>query len=123
MTRAELRENLLVALDTLRSHKVRSSLTILGIVIGVTSVISVASIIDGLNGYIQTRVESIGSRTYFVSRIPFGPRFGRLPESIRMRKYFGDKDADYLRGLCPHVEYVTTFGTRAFFFGDTNDIR
>ena len=84
---AEARENLLVALDTLRSHKVRSSLTILGIVIGVTSVISVASIIDGLNAYIQNKVESFGARTYFVSRIPLGPRFGRMPEKIRMRKY------------------------------------
>jgi putative ABC transport system permease protein len=123
MTRAEAKENLLVALDTLRSHKVRSGLTILGIVIGVTSVISVASIIDGLNGHIQERVETIGSRTYFVSRIPFGPRFGRLPEHIRTRKYFNATDADYLRRSCPSLEFVTTFGTRAAFFGDTNDIR
>jgi putative ABC transport system permease protein len=79
MTRQELTENMLVAFDTLRSHKVRSSLTVLGIVIGVTSVISVASIIDGLNNYIQNRVESFGTRTYFVSRIPVGPRIGRLP--------------------------------------------
>lgn len=123
MTRAELRENLLVAMDTLRSHKVRSSLTILGIVIGVTSVISVASIIDGLNRYIQEKVESFGSRTYFVSRIPAGPRFGRLPENIRLRKYLQPTDADYVRQMSPSVEYVTTFGTRAFFFGETNDIR
>ena len=44
MRAAEIRENLLVGLDTLRSHKVRSGLTVLGIVIGVTSVISVAAI-------------------------------------------------------------------------------
>ncbi|MCX7605624.1 MAG: multidrug ABC transporter substrate-binding protein, partial [Bryobacteraceae bacterium] len=49
MTRAEFTENLRVALDTLRAHKVRSSLTLLGIVIGVTSVIGVAAIINGLN--------------------------------------------------------------------------
>jgi putative ABC transport system permease protein len=42
MTRAEFHENVMVAMDTLRSHKVRSGLTVLGIVIGVTSVISVA---------------------------------------------------------------------------------
>ena len=84
-----------MALDTLRSHKVRSSLTILGIVIGVTSVISVASIIDGLNAYIQNKVESFGARTYFVSRIPLGPRFGRMPEKIRLRKYI----QDYGRGI------------------------
>src|SRR3954453_868032 len=123
MTRAELHENLMVAFDTLRSHKVRSSLTILGIVIGVTSVIAVASIIEGLNKYIQNKVESFGARTYFISRIPVGPRFGRLPEKIRMRKYIQDTDATYLKETCPSVQFVTTFGTRAFFFGDSNDIR
>ena len=51
MTRAEFRENLLVSLDTLRAHKVRSMLTLLGVVIGVTSVISVAAIIGGLASY------------------------------------------------------------------------
>ncbi len=113
----------MVALDTLRGHKVRSGLTILGIVIGVTSVISVASIIDGLNGYIQHRVEEFGSRTYFVSRIPLGPRFGRLPENIRKRKYFEPQDAEFVRQVASLAENVTIFGTRAFFFGDTNDVR
>src|SRR6476660_7523447 len=122
MTAPEARENLMVALDTLRSHKVRSSLTILGIVIGVTSVISVASIIDGLNAYIQNKVESFGARTYFVSRILLGPRLGRMPEKIRLRKYIQDTDAEFLRTSCPSVDYVTTFGTRAFFLGQDNDI-
>lgn len=105
MTTAELRENLLVAMDTLRSHKVRSGLTILGIVIGVTSVISVAAIIDGLNAHVQSRVENMGARTYFVSRIPFGFRYGRLPENIRVRKYLTEADAEYLRSACPSLEY------------------
>jgi hypothetical protein len=47
MTRIEFRENLLVALDTLRTHKVRSSLTVLGIVIGSDQRNSVAAIIQG----------------------------------------------------------------------------
>ena len=120
MTRQEVLENLMVALDTLKSHKVRSGLTVLGIVIGVTSVISVASIIDGLNNYIQARVEQFGSRTYFISRIPVGARFGRLPEKIRKRKYITVGDAQALRDSCVSCDYVTAFGTRAFFFGDTN---
>lgn len=125
MTRAELRENLLVALDTLRSHKVRSSLTVLGIVIGVTSVISVASIIDGLNGFIQDRVEQFGSGTYFISRIPLGPRLGRMPEHIRLRKYLTIQEADYLKANAPSLGTVTIFGTRMQFLNpnDTNDIR
>src|SRR4029077_5641999 len=70
MTLAQARENFLAAMETLRSSKVRSALTVLGIVIGVSSVISMAAIIQGLNKFVQDRVESLGSRTYFVSRFP-----------------------------------------------------
>ncbi|MCP5120260.1 MAG: FtsX-like permease family protein [bacterium] len=112
MTRGELYENVAVAFNTLRSHKVRSGLTVLGIVIGVTSVIAVASIIQGLNGYIAKRVEEMGSRTYYITRIPMGAGFGRLPENIRKRKYFEPRDADYLRETCPSLETVTPLGVR-----------
>ncbi len=122
MTRHEAVENLLVAMDTLRSHKVRSGLTVLGIVIGVTSVISVASIIQGLNNFIQTKVESFGSRTYFISRLTPGQDPNRLPLKIRIRKYLDFSDAAYLRSSCPDIDTATTFATRAFFFGQTNAI-
>lgn len=124
MTRAEFHENLLVSLDTLRAHKVRSGLTLLGIVIGVSSVISVAAIIEGLNRYIQGMVEQLGSRTFFVARIQGGPQaMGRLPERLRLRKYLNYSDADRLREACPMLDAVTTLATRASFFGETNEIR
>ena len=123
MTRSEFQENLLVALDTLRSHKVRSALTVLGIVIGVTSVIAVASIIDGLNGFISDRVESFGSRTYFLARFPPGTRLDRMPEHIRVRKYFENEDAERLRATTRLPQAITIFGTRASFFGQGNELR
>ncbi len=73
-------ENCPVAIDTLRARKVRSGLTILGIVIGVTSVIAVASIMDGLNGVVKERVSQLGSHTLFITRIPPGQDPGRLPQ-------------------------------------------
>jgi putative ABC transport system permease protein len=113
MTRAELTENMWVALDTLRSHKVRTGLTVLGIVIGVTSVISVAAIIQGLNKFISDKVESLGSRTYFVTRFPPGTtNFAKLPEKIRQRKYLNYGDARRIAELAPGVDFVTAFGTR-----------
>ncbi len=113
MTRAEIRENLLVAVDTLRSRKLRSALTILGIVIGVTSVISVAAIIDGLNGYIQNRIRSLGSQTLFVTRIPPGyTGLSRLPANIRARRYLQFDDAKYLAETVPSLEYATAFAQR-----------
>jgi ABC-type lipoprotein release transport system permease subunit len=69
MTIAQARENFLAAMQTLRSSKVRSALTVLGIVIGVSSVISMASILGGLNKFVQDKVESLGSRTYFLTRL------------------------------------------------------
>src|ERR1700686_4460351 len=109
MTQMEIKENLWVPLDTLRSRKIRSALTILGIVIGVTSVISVAAIIDGLNGYIQHRIQSFGSRSFFISRIPPGTGPGRLPQKIRTRKYLEISDAQYLKGLVPGLDVAAAF--------------
>lgn len=122
MTASEIRENLLAATDTIRSHKIRSGLTILGIVIGVTSVISVASIIDGLNKFVQDRVDALGSRTFFITRFPAGQDPSRMPLKYRIRKYIDYGDAAYLRDTCPDIATATTFGTRAFFFGQQNSI-
>jgi putative ABC transport system permease protein len=118
----ELRENFRVAGDTIRAHKVRSGLTILGIVIGVTSVISVASIIDGLNQFVQGKIDALGSRTFFITRFPGGQDPNRLPLKYRIRKYINYSDAAYLRESCPDLDAATTFGTRAFFFGQQNSI-
>src|SRR5712691_3443027 len=120
MTLAQARENFFAAMETLRSSKVRSALTVIGIVIGVSSVISMAAIIQGLNRFVQDRVESLGSRTYFISRFPPGSDPSRWPESIRTRRYFEYNYADFIRRAAPDVQIVTTVGTRGFFFGDTN---
>ena len=63
MTRSELNENFRLAMDTIQARKGRSALTVLGIVIGVTSVISVAAIIQGLNRHVADRVQSLVDTT------------------------------------------------------------
>src|SRR6266481_5926899 len=123
MKRTELFENLSVAMDTLRARKVRSGLTILGIVIGVTSVIAVASIIDGLNGVIKERVERLGSKTLFVMRFPAGQGPVRLSQKIRDRKYLQDDDAGFIEESCPAASYATVFGQRINFGEKADEIR
>jgi putative ABC transport system permease protein len=115
MRAAGIRENLSVAMDTLRARKVRSALTILGIVIGVTSVICVAAIIDGLNGLIMARISSFGSRSFFLTRIPPGQGAGRLPQKIRMRKYLNASDARFLKETVPGIDVATAFMQRMNF--------
>ena len=120
MSLSQARENFIAAMDTLRSARVRSALTVLGIVIGVSSVISMAAIIQGLNKFVQDRVESLGSRTYFLTRFPPGTDPSHMPERIRVRRYFEYNYAEVVRTAAPDVENVTTVGTRGFFFGDSN---
>lgn len=116
-------ENLASALDTLRARKVRSALTILGVVIGVTSVIAVASIIDGLNNVIKGQVSKLGSHTLFVTRIPAGQGPGRLPQKIRIRKYLEDDDARYIEESCPAVAYATVFANRINIAEQVDELR
>jgi putative ABC transport system permease protein len=123
VTRAEFVENLKVSWDTIRAHKVRSGLTLLGVVIGVTSVIVTAAIIDGLNRFIALKVEQFGSRTYFISRFPFGQDPTRVPEKIRLRRYLEYTDGEKLRAMVRSIDSAIVLGTRASFFGQSNEIR
>jgi putative ABC transport system permease protein len=123
MRPGELRENVTVALQTVRDRKVRSALTILGIVIGVTSVIAVASIIDGLNGVIKERVARLGSNTLFITRFPAGQGPGRLSAKYRDRKYIEDDDPAFIEQTCPGVAYATLMGQRINFNEQADEIR
>src|ERR1700689_1549256 len=64
------RESIRMAIDTLRSNKLRSGLTILGIVIGVATVITISSLINGVNNRVQTFVSSLGTNVLWVFHMP-----------------------------------------------------
>ncbi len=91
-------ETLVLALDSLRRNKLRSSLTVLGVVIGVATVIGMSSIISGLNGNVAAQIEELGSNLIFISRFP--PTMnGRLPPEIINRKKLTLEDARAIEGL------------------------
>ena len=104
MNRDEFREIVQMATDTLRGNKVRSSLTVLGIVIGVAMVIGVSSIGRGLDDNVRDLVASIGSNVIFAYHLePF--TFGRMTEEMRTRKKLTYEDALAI-GQLPHVKAV-----------------
>src|ERR1700741_2798457 len=102
MNFADIKESSLMAVDTLRANKLRSSLTILGVSVGVITIIFMVSIIQGLNKAFADQVESLGSNTIFVSK--FEPSFGRPPgpEEIQ-RKDLNMADAEALRTDAPSI--------------------
>lgn len=95
-----------MALDTLRANKLRSALTILGVSVGVLTVIFMVSIIQGLNKAFADQIESLGSNTIFISK--FAPSFGRPPgpEEIH-RKDLTMEDAEALRTEAPSIVGVS----------------
>jgi putative ABC transport system permease protein len=89
-----------MALDTLRANKLRSGLTILGIVIGVTTVITISSVINGLNNRVSDWVSSLGSNVFWVFHMPV---IGVRPTTEQLtRKKLNIDDVMALRTL-PHV--------------------
>ena len=70
MRASDQRESVKMALDTLRANKMRSGLTILGIVIGVMTVITISSVINGLNTSVSDMVASFGTNVLWVFRFP-----------------------------------------------------
>jgi ABC-type antimicrobial peptide transport system permease subunit len=101
-----IRESLLLALDTLRTHKFRSFLTILGVLIGTTTVIAVASIVTGLNNQLVNTMEQYGSRTIWVFKFEPGIHF-HLTREERMRKPLKYEDSVAIREYCPAVQDVS----------------
>jgi putative ABC transport system permease protein len=102
--RSEFGEIMQMATDTIRSNKLRSGLTVLGIVIGVAVVIGVSSIGRGLDDNVRDRLSSVGSDVIFVFHVD-PMTFGRMSAEMRTRKELTMEDAEALQGL-PHVKSV-----------------
>lgn len=99
-------ENLALALDTLRTHKFRSFLTVLGVLIGTTTVIAVASIIAGLDTQLVQTAEQYGTKVLWVYKLQMGAPH-QLTREERLRKPLSYEDAQALREECPAIEAVS----------------
>src|SRR3954454_7960258 len=92
-------ENLKMALDTLRGNKLRSFLTILGVVVGVITVMLISSIISGINVAVEKEVESFGTRSIFLYKMDIGIRTSQPTREERMRKPLTLEDANAIANL------------------------
>ncbi len=100
-------EILQMAWTSLRANKLRSSLTVLGVVIGVSTVIAMVSLIQGLNDSFKRQVQSFGSNTIYIRKWRPQVFIGELPDSLRQRRAFTIDDRDAILARCPSVRAVS----------------
>src|SRR5437762_7694862 len=106
MTFIDIKESAFMAIDTVRSNKLRSLLTILGVSVGVITVVFMVSIIQGLDKAFAEQIEALGSNSIWATK--FEPSFGHQPNSEELhRKDLTLADADAIRNEAPSIAGVS----------------
>jgi putative ABC transport system permease protein len=119
-SKSVLRETLVMALDSVRSHKFRSFLTVLGIVIGVMTAITIASILTGLRQNIVSIIEEYGTNNIYAFHLSTGPRTSE-DRSERLRKPLTVDDAETIATQAPAVEEVAHIAPNVGYSGGPFD--
>jgi putative ABC transport system permease protein len=101
------RENFELAIDTVRVHKLRSFLAVLGVMIGVMLIILVVGLVEGFRTTIQDEITASGVNTAWAWRFDQGPHNGRRPKEERLRKPLTLEDGEAVAQLCPAVKEMT----------------
>ncbi|MFN3330251.1 MAG: ABC transporter permease, partial [Pyrinomonadaceae bacterium] len=110
-------ENLKMAVDTIRSHKLRSFLTVIGVVVGVITVMLISSIISGIDTAVKKEIESFGTRSIFIYKFEVGVRTSAPTREERLRPPLTIEDALAMRKL-PSIETTVPFlDVSSSFFG------
>src|SRR5277367_1608894 len=107
MTRVELGSAIGLALATVREHKMRSFLTVLGVIIGTGTIIGVGSIIAGLDGAITNVIRSFGTNTAIAFKFPLG--FNNISRDDAKRKSLTYEDGVAIAERCPSVQTVSPY--------------
>lgn len=101
-----VRDNLAQCFSALRAHKLRASLTMLGLTMGVTTLITVMTIVQGANGYVEQKVANLGTNVFQIARTPFAVTdFNIVIKALKYKKIELD-DMQAIAGRCNTCEEV-----------------
>ena len=116
-----------MALDTVLEHKIRSFLTVLGIIVGIVTVVLISSILTGAREELVSQVENYGINNVYAFHMEMGMSHGRRTDEERKRKPLSVADAMAIKELCPSVNDVSwqemPFGTRINISYKGNSLR
>jgi putative ABC transport system permease protein len=101
-----VRDNIAQCLNALRAHKLRASLTILGLTMGVATLITVMTIVQGANVYVENKIANLGTNVFQIARTPFAATdFNVIIKALKYRKIVLD-DVRALAERCSACEEV-----------------
>src|SRR6476646_9231338 len=103
-----IRDNLAECLSALRAHKMRASLTMLGLTMGVATLITVMTLVQGANVYVEQKFANLGTNVFRISRIPFAVTDFALYIKAQRYKHIELDDLRAVAQDCEHCQYVGT---------------
>jgi len=111
------RDNLFLAADAIRAHKLRASLTMLGLTMGVATLIAVMTLVQGANRYVELKIANLGTNVFRISRLPFAVTDFTLLVRAQRNKNIQLEDLQAVAEGCAHCQFVgasvaTTLGVR-----------
>src|SRR5690349_11453600 len=111
-------DNVRLAADAIRAHKLRAALTVLGLTMGVATLITVMTLVQGANLYVEQKIANLGTNVFRVARTPFAVvDFSIMSKAQRNRYLYPDDLAD-LEEHCEHCQLVgatLSSGTSLFY--------
>jgi len=105
--RVAAREAFWIALEELRSHKLRSFLTLLGIVIATTTLIVVMSVVNGMNVYIATKIANLGTNTFVLHQFKWAQGYESYVKALRRNRPIRLEDYEYLHDTLSDYEAIS----------------
>jgi putative ABC transport system permease protein len=116
MTRLAFANGFMLAIETIRTHKLRAFLTVLGVIVGTGTIIGVGAILTGFDANIAAVLRSFGPNSIIVFKFPVGPRVSELTPEERTRKDLTYQNAVDIKENCPSVQDVSPmlFANRGF---------
>ncbi len=99
-------DNLALAVDSIRAHKLRSALTVVGLTMGVATLIAVMTLVQGANVYVEQKIANLGTNVFRIARTPFAVTDFTVLTRAQRNRYLYDEDMVAVAENCVHCQNV-----------------
>ncbi len=101
-----IRDNLLLSADSIRAHKLRAILTVIGLTMGVATLITVMTLVQGANKYVEQKIANLGTNVFRIARTPFAVTDFTLVVKALRNKHITVEDMQAVARQCVHCQAV-----------------